>query len=104
VAESSDARALSEWVTAVVRELGIEDALEREGVVDMVLDLTSDVAHGVSRPGAPVTAFLVGVAAGRADDPAVAARDYSQKIARLADGWDADAERGAPAGDQSRRA
>jgi hypothetical protein len=53
-----------------------------------VLDLTSDVAHGVSRPGAPVTAFLVGVAAGRAADPVVAARDYAQRISRLADGWD----------------
>ena len=104
MADSSDASALSEWVTAVVRELGIEEALDREGVVDMVLDLTSDVAHGVSRPGAPVTAFLIGVAAGRADDPAVAARDYAQKISRLADGWDADSERGAAAGDQSRRA
>lgn len=92
MAESSDARALSEWVTAVVRELGIEGALEREGVVDLVLDLTSDVAHGVSRPGAPVTAFLVGVAAGRADAPAVAARDYAQKISRLADSWDTDSE------------
>jgi hypothetical protein len=88
VAESSDARALSEWVTAVVKELGIEGALEREGVVDMVLDLTSDVAHGVSRPGAPVTAFLVGVAAGRAEDPAVAARDMAQKISALAEGWE----------------
>jgi hypothetical protein len=104
VADSSDASALSEWVTAVVRELGIEEALDREGVVDMVLDLTSDVAHGVSRPGAPVTAFLIGVAAGRADDPAVAARDYAQKISRLADGWGADSERGTAAGDQSRRA
>jgi hypothetical protein len=104
VADSSDARALSEWVTAVVRELGIEGALDREGVVDMVLDLTSDVAHGVSRPGAPVTAFLVGVAAGRADDPAVAARDYAQKNSALADGWRSDAERGTAANDQSRRA
>ena len=104
MADSSDASALSEWVTAVVRELGIEEALDREGVVDMVLDLTSDVAHGVSRPGAPVTAFLVGVAAGRADDPAVAARDYAQKISRLADGWESESERGAPAGDQSGRA
>lgn len=93
MADSSDARALSEWVTAVVRELGIEGALDREGVVDMVLDLTSDVAHGVSRPGAPVTAFLVGVAAGRADDPAVAARDYARKISGLAEGWGSDGER-----------
>jgi hypothetical protein len=104
VTESSDARALSEWVTAVARELGLEGALDSGTTVDMVLDLTSDVAHGVSRPGAPVTAFLVGVAAGRADDPAVAARDYAQKISRLADGWGSDSERGAPAGDQSQRA
>ncbi len=70
------------------RELGLEGALESVGLVDTVLDLTSDVAHGVSRPGAPVTAFLIGVAAGRAEDPAVAARDYAEKISRLAAGWD----------------
>jgi hypothetical protein len=104
VSPSSDANALSEWVTAVARELGLEETLDSAATTDLVLDLTSDVAHGVSRPGAPVTAFLVGVAAGRADDPAVAARDYSQKISRLAEGWDSDSERGAPAGDQSKRA
>src|SRR4029079_4680961 len=100
----SDAQALSDWVTAVARELGLEESLDSLGTVDLVLDLTSDVAHGGSRPGAPVTAFLVGVAAGRADDPAVAARDYAGKIAKLADGWEADGERGEPANDQSRRA
>jgi hypothetical protein len=84
---SDDAQALSDWVTAVGRELGLEDALEGVGLVDTVLDLTSDVAHGVSRPGAPVTAFLVGVAAGRAEDPAVAARDYADKISRMALSW-----------------
>ncbi len=88
MAESSDARALSEWVAAVVEELGIEASVGGE-VVDMVLDLTSDVAHGVSRPGAPVTAFLVGLAAGRAEDPAAAAPDYARKISALADGWGA---------------
>jgi Domain of unknown function (DUF6457) len=88
VPTSSDANALSDWVTAVSRELGLEGALESVGLVDTVLDLTSDVAHGVSRPGAPVTAFLIGVAAGRAEDPTVAARDYAEKISRLAAGWD----------------
>lgn len=87
---SSDANALSDWVTAVSRELGLEGALESVGLVDTVLDLTSDVAHGVSRPGAPVTAFLIGVAAGRAEDPTVAARDYAEKISRLAAGWAGD--------------
>ena len=84
---SSDASALSEWVTAVGRELGLEGAPDSGTIVDMVLDLASDVAHGVSRPGAPVTAFLVGVAAGRADDPTVAARDYAARISRLARSW-----------------
>jgi Domain of unknown function (DUF6457) len=85
---SSDANALAEWVEAVCRELGLEGALDGVGLVDTVLDLTSDVAHGVSRPGAPVTAFLIGVAAGRAADSAVAARDYAEKISRLAAGWE----------------
>lgn len=103
MAPSTDALILSEWVTAVARELGLESALDGAGVTDLVLDLTADVAHGVSRPGAPVTAFLVGVAAGRADDPAVAARDYAEKIRRLATGWESEGERGEPANDQSRR-
>ena len=85
---SGDAQALSAWLTAVARELGLEGTLEAVELADVVLDLTSDVAHGVSRPGAPVTAFLIGVAAGRADDPAVAARDYAQRIRRLAAGGD----------------
>ncbi|MCF7547692.1 DUF6457 domain-containing protein [Pseudonocardia sp. WMMC193] len=99
---SDDAKAMSEWVTAVTRELGIE--VGGDAVVDTVLDLTSDVAHGVSRPAAPVTAFLIGIAAGRADDPSVAAADYARKIAALAQGWEADTERGVASNDQSQRA
>ncbi|MBW0118205.1 hypothetical protein I4J48_23480 [Pseudonocardia sp. KRD-169] len=78
---------MSEWVTAVSRELGLEGVVDSVGIVDMVLDLTADVAHGVSRPGAPVTAFLIGVAAGRAEDPAAAARDHAARISELAAGW-----------------
>lgn len=88
--ESSDATTLSDWVTAVAQELGLEESFDGGGIVDMVLDLTADVAHGVSRPGAPVTAFLVGVAAGRAGgDPAAAAKEYTAKISKLAEGWPA---------------
>jgi hypothetical protein len=100
---SDDAKAMSEWVTAVARELGLEGALDSDASVDLVLDMTSDVAHGVSRPAAPVTAFLIGVAAGRADDPSVAARDYAGKVSKLAEGWDADTERGVAANDQDAR-
>lgn len=84
---SSDATALTDWITAITVELGLEETLDSRSIVDTVLDMTSDVAHGVSRPGAPVTAFLIGVAAGRAADPAAAARDYATKISQLADSW-----------------
>ena len=83
--ESSDAAALSDWVAAVARELGLGEV--PPGTVDMVLDLTADVAHGVSRPGAPVTAFLVGLAAGRASDPAAAAVAHAATISALAASW-----------------
>jgi len=82
---------MSEWVATVAGELRLDEVLDSAALVDLVLDLTSDVAHGVSRPGAPVTAFLVGVAAGRAADPAAAARDYAQKISHLAQTWGSDA-------------
>lgn len=94
---------MTEWITAVSRELGLEGSLDSDATVDLVLDLTSDVAHGVSRPAAPVTAFLIGVAAGRADDPTVAARDFAGKVSKLAEGWDADTERAVPANDQDAR-
>ena len=39
---------------------------------DALLDLTRDVAHGVARIAGPLTCYLVGIAVGRGDDPAVA--------------------------------
>jgi len=62
------------WLSTVEDDLGIEHSLleEAEGPL---LDLISTVAHGPSRPGAPLTAFPIGVAAGRGQDPtALAAR------------------------------
>ncbi|MBV9098400.1 MAG: molybdopterin-guanine dinucleotide biosynthesis protein MobA [Frankiaceae bacterium] len=53
---------LDEWTGQVCAALGIEPGmLDR----DAVLDLTRDVAHGVARPAAPLTAYLLGVAVGR---------------------------------------
>ena len=50
---------LDEWVTQVTAALG----LPPESVdVREVLDLARDVAHGVDRPAAPVTAYLAGLA------------------------------------------
>jgi hypothetical protein len=78
---------IQEWVTAVGRLLGVEGLIDEDGLVDVVLDLTADVAHGVSRPAAPVTAFLVGLAMGCADDPAAALREHIAAVSALAATW-----------------
>ena len=84
---SDDATAMAPWVEAVTQELGLHD-VDTVAAVDTVLDLTSDVAHGVSRPGAPVTAFLLGIAAGRADEPDEAVKELAAKLSDLAENWD----------------
>jgi hypothetical protein len=53
---------LDTWIATACEALGIDPATVDR---DAVLDLTRDVAHGVSRPAAPLTAYLVGLAAGR---------------------------------------
>ena len=54
----------SAWLAAVVDELDLNHESTRALVKDL-LDLTKHVAHGPSRPAAPLTAFLVGVSVGR---------------------------------------
>ena len=79
---------LEEWMTAVRAEL----ALDGEGVADLrdvqtvVLDLARDAAHGVARPAAPLTAYLVGVAVGRG----APLRETAARIAGLALAREAD--------------
>ncbi|EFU80251.1 molybdopterin-guanine dinucleotide biosynthesis protein [Mobiluncus curtisii] len=54
---------MAAWLQAASREL----QLPGETIVPIqeeLLNLISEVAHGPSRPGAPLTAFLVGYAAG----------------------------------------
>lgn len=52
---------LEDWLDAVKAELDIDlDIPTHE-----LLDVTKIVAHGVARPAAPLTAFLIGYAAAR---------------------------------------
>jgi hypothetical protein len=60
---------LDEWTDRVVAELGLDPATVDTGAI---LDLAREVAHGVQRPAAPLTAYLVGVAVGRGLAPAEA--------------------------------
>jgi hypothetical protein len=71
---------LDAWVELVGKELGLEAA---DVPVKAVLDLARDVAHNVVRPGAPVTAYLMGLAVGRGADPA----DVADRISQLAVSW-----------------
>jgi uncharacterized protein DUF6457 len=77
---------LEEFTKTVSRALGLdESAIDR----DLILDLTKDVAHNVARPAAPLTAFLVGLAAGKAGGGPDAIRDAATKVAALANGYTA---------------
>ncbi|AYV28792.1 molybdopterin-guanine dinucleotide biosynthesis protein MobA [Streptomyces sp. ADI95-16] len=83
---------LDEWMTAVKNELGIDVAVDTK----TLLDLARDAAHGVARPAAPLTTFLVGYAAAQAAasgaDPAQAVAEASRKAGDLALRWAAEAE------------
>jgi hypothetical protein len=50
-----------EWVSDLCTALGLEDDVD----VDAILELARDAAHDIERRAAPVTTFLVGLAAGR---------------------------------------
>ncbi len=53
---------LDQWTEAVCAELGLDPSVADTRAV---LELTREVAHGVDRPAAPVTAYLLGVAVGQ---------------------------------------
>lgn len=71
---------LDDWIEAACAELGI-------GVADvdraLILDLARDVAHGVARPAAPLTAYLLGLAVGRG----IPARDAAARLTAMAEEW-----------------
>ena len=73
---------LEEWLSQASTAIGLTEdpaAVHR----DLVLDLARDVAHGVARPAAPLTTFLLGLAAGRAGG---SAQDIERIAAELSAG------------------
>ena len=58
--------AMRNWLGAVAEELKIAPDVMAE-VEAPLLSLIGNIAYGPSRPGAPLTAFLIGLAAGRGD-------------------------------------
>lgn len=67
---------MDEWLAAVEEEIGV-DADAFEEIKPALLDLIGKIAHGPSRPGAPLSAYLIGYAAGAGNG------DASELIARV---------------------
>ncbi|MGC1210258.1 MAG: DUF6457 domain-containing protein [Micromonospora sp.] len=82
---------MDDWVTAACAELGLDPG---QVSVPVVLDLAKDVAHQVLRPGAPVTAYLLGLAVGRGADLG----DAAARLSQLAGTWPVELDGTAPAG------
>lgn len=77
---------LDEWITAVKDELGIDLDVD----TGVLLDLARDAAHGVARPAAPLTTFLVGYAAAKAGGEGADVAEAARKAAALANRWAAE--------------
>ena len=60
---------LERWVEELRTELGIDDEID----VDAILDLARVAAHAVQRPAAPLTAYMLGLAVARGADFALSA-------------------------------
>ncbi len=73
---------LDDWTEALCAELGLEHGTDSARTV---LELARVVAHGVDRPAAPLTAYLLGVAVGRGQPLAQTAA----RITQLASDWPA---------------
>lgn len=72
---------LAEWVAELATALGIDASdLDR----NLLLDVARDAAHGVARPAAPLTTFLVGYAAGQRGGGGEAVAEAAATAQRLA--------------------
>ncbi|MDR3080955.1 MAG: molybdenum cofactor guanylyltransferase [Streptomyces sp.] len=74
---------LDQWISSVKDELGIDIDVDTA----VLLDLARDAAHGVARPAAPLTTFLVGYAAAQAGGGPEAVAEAARKAAALALRW-----------------
>jgi hypothetical protein len=77
---------LEEWLTEISARLGLDEGAGA-AYRDLVLDLARDVAHGVARPAAPLTTFLLGLAAGRAGGAAEDVSRLSAELSTAAQAW-----------------
>jgi hypothetical protein len=82
---------LEAWLTELGEALDVDPAAVDIG---LLLDVARDAAHGIARPAAPLTTFLVGLAAGRRGADADAIRTAAEVAQRLALAYSSDDELG----------
>ncbi|WP_174722310.1 MULTISPECIES: DUF6457 domain-containing protein [Cryobacterium] len=76
--------ALDDWLVALADGLGLDPA---DVPVSTLLDVARDVAHNVARPAAPLSTFLVGLAAARNGGTTADIEAASALATRLALAW-----------------
>jgi len=86
-----DAVNLHDWIDELCDVLDLDTEVD-EG---LVLDLARVAAHNVVRPAAPLTTYLLGLAAGRAGAGPEEVEELAERARSLAERWD----RPAPADD-----
>lgn len=75
---------LDVWVIELAAALGIGEEASVAVDRDLLLDVARDAAHGIARPAAPLTTFLVGLAAGMAGGGPDAVRAAAATAMQLA--------------------
>ena len=75
---------LHDWIDELCDVLDIEVEVDEA----LILDLARDAAHNVERPAAPVSAYLLGYAAGSADANVEEVERLAGRAQALAEGWD----------------
>ncbi|MCR2810336.1 MULTISPECIES: DUF6457 domain-containing protein [unclassified Microbacterium] len=76
--------ALDQWADALRELFGLA---ADDVSIPLILDLARDVAVGVARPAAPLSAFVAGLVAGRAGGSPEQVRATVAEITSLAGGW-----------------
>jgi len=79
---------LRAWLAAVQTQLGTDVVVDER----LLLTLAREVAHGVDRPAAPLTTFLLGYAAGQRGGGADTVTATAAEVSRLVAGWTTDAD------------
>ena len=70
---------MNDWIAAVQKELGLDVSFDP----DAILDVAREAAHATERKAAPVTTYLMGVAAAQGANP----QEVAAKIEKLAKSW-----------------